>query len=99
MSYQLVVTQEALNDFLEISAYIAADSPQRARTFIAELRVGMENSLRSFTNAGRRYGDLRLYTAGNYVAAYRVDESTKTVTVILVTEGHRDWQEPLEDRL
>ncbi len=99
MSYQLAVTPEALNDFLEISAYIAADSPIRARTFIAELRERMEVSLCSFPNAGRRYGDLRLYTAGNYVAAYRVDDAAKTVTIILVTEGHRDWQELLEDRL
>ena len=99
MSYQLAVTEEALNDFLEVSAYIAADSPNRARSFIAELRAQMEISLRSFPNAGRRYGDLRLYTAGNYVAAYRVDDIAKTVTIILVTEGHRDWQELLEDRL
>ena len=36
---------------------------------------------------------------GNYVILYRVDERAKTVTVILVTEGHRDWQDLLEDRL
>ena len=30
---------------------------------------------------------------------YRVDDAAKTVTIILVTEGHRDWQELLEDRL
>jgi toxin ParE1/3/4 len=99
MSYQLVVTPDALNDFVEISAYIAIDSPKRARTFIEELRARMENSLRSFPNAGRRFGDLRLYTTGNYLVAYRVDDAAKTVIIILVTEGHRDWQELLEDRL
>jgi toxin ParE1/3/4 len=99
MFYQLVVTPDALNDFVEIAAYIAADSPKRARTFIEELRARMENSLRSFPNAGRQFGDLRLYTTGNYIAAYRVDEPAKTVTIILVTEGRRDWQELLEDRL
>jgi toxin ParE1/3/4 len=99
MSYQLVVTPDALNDFVEIAAYIAADSPTRARTFIEELRARMETSLRSFPNAGRRFGDLRLYTAGNYIAAYQVDDDAMIVTIILVTEGHRDWQELLEDRL
>ena len=99
MSYELVVTPDALNDFLEIAAFLAMDSPKRARTFIEELRVRMETSLRSFPNACRRCGDLRLYTAGNYVAAYRVDDAAKSVTIILVTEGHRDWQELLEDRL
>jgi mRNA-degrading endonuclease RelE of RelBE toxin-antitoxin system len=35
----------------------------------------------------------------NYVILYRVDKPGKTVTIILVTEGHRDWRELLEDRL
>ena len=34
-----------------------------------------------------------------YVILYRVDEHSKTVTVLLVTEGHRDWQDLLDDRL
>jgi plasmid stabilization system protein ParE len=85
MDYQLVITPQALDDFLDISAFIAGDSPKRAYSFVEELKRSMEKSLRSFPNAGRRIGDVRVYSVGNYV--------------ILATEGHRDWQDLLEDRL
>jgi toxin ParE1/3/4 len=99
MAYRLVTTREAMADLLDIAAFIAADSPKRARSFVAELKLRMENSLTSFPNTGRSYGDVRVLSLSNYIAVYRVDDVTKTVTVILVTEGHRDWQELLEDRI
>jgi hypothetical protein len=34
---------------------------------------------------------------GNYVAVYHVDEANRTVYVLLVTEGHRNWQRLFED--
>jgi plasmid stabilization system protein ParE len=53
MEYQLVITPAALDDFLDISAYIALDSPKRAYSFVEELKQKMENALRRFPNAGR----------------------------------------------
>jgi plasmid stabilization system protein ParE len=55
--------------------------------------------LELFPNAGRQFGKSRMLSFDNYVILYRVDDAAKTVTIILVTEGHRDWQELLEDRL
>ena len=51
-----------------------------------------------FPNAGRQISSARMLSFGNYVILYHVDDAAKTVTVIMVTEGHRDWQEILEDR-
>ncbi len=99
MDYRLVTTREALNDLLDIATFITTGSPNRARSFVAELKLRMENSLRSFPNAGRSYGDVRILSVGNYLAVYRVDVTAETVTIILVIEGRRDWQYLLDDRL
>ena len=99
MEYRLVTTPEALEDLLGISAYIAQDSPKRAYSFVEELKMRMSNLLGSFPNTGRKFGSMRILNFGNYVILYRVDEPAKTVTVLLVTEGHRDWQDLLDDRL
>ena len=68
-------------------------------SFVDEIRQKAEEALELFPNAGRRFGSARMLSFGNYVILYRVDDAAKTVTIILVTEGHRDWQELLEERL
>jgi toxin ParE1/3/4 len=99
MDYIVRFSENADADFDGILHFIAQDNPLRAISFIDELRQRAVNALESFPNAGKPFGAARMLSFGNYVILYRVDEPAKTVTIILVTEGHRDWQELLEDRL
>jgi toxin ParE1/3/4 len=92
-------SENADADFDGILHFIAQDNPLRAISFVDELRVRAVNALEAFPNAGKPFGSARMLSFGNYVILYRVDEAAKIVTVILVTEGHRDWQDLLEDRL
>jgi toxin ParE1/3/4 len=99
MPYTISYSEDAVADFDSILHFIAQDNPLRAISFVDELRQKAENALELFPNAGKQFGRSRMLSFGNYIILYRVDEPAKTVTIILVTEGHRDWQELLEDRL
>ncbi len=35
---------------------------------------------------------------GNYIIAYDIDEAAKTVHVLMITQGHRMWQELFKKR-
>jgi toxin ParE1/3/4 len=99
MAYSVKFSDGADADLDGILHFIAQDSPLRAISFVDNLRQKTIDALEIFPNAGRQFGATRMLSFGNYVVIYRVDDSAKTVSVILVTEGHRDWQEHLEDRL
>ena len=99
MPYTVSYSEEAVADFDSILHFIAQDSPLRALSFVDEIRQKAEEALELFPNTGRRISSARMLSFGNYVILYRVDDAAKTVTVIMVTEGHRDWQELLEDRI
>ncbi len=99
MAYSVKFSESADADFDSILHFIAQDNPLRAISFVDELRQSAEEALSIFPNAGKPFGSARMLSFGNYVILYRVDDAARTVTIILVTEGHRDWQELLEDRL
>jgi toxin ParE1/3/4 len=99
MEYTFRFSEDADADLDGILHFIAQDNPLRAISFVDELRQRAVEALSIFPNAGKPFGAARMLSFGNYVILYRVDESAKTVTIILVTEGHRDWRELLEDRL
>lgn len=81
---RIVYAPAALRDLAEIGDFIAFDSPQRARTFVAELRA----ACRSLGADSRRYPyqqeltDIRRMPVGNYLVLYRVLDSVRIIRVI-----------------
>ena len=98
MAYRVTISENAFADFLEIVSYITLDSQIRAFTFVDELKIRIDNLLSVFPNSGKRIGNRRMMSLENYIIVYRVDEKFKIVHVLMVTEGHRDWQEILGER-
>lgn len=98
MAYQITISENAFADFLDIVGFITLDSPTRAFSFVSELKVRIDDLLTTFPNAGKRIGNCRMMSLDDYIIVYRVDEKSKAVFVLMVTEGHRDWQEILSER-
>ncbi len=97
MTSRVVFTVGAREDLRAIAAYIAKDSPTRARTFAGSLRGRLEERLAAFPDSGPVIGRYRYLVLGQYVAIYRKSESHGPVSVVMVTEGHRDWRRMIED--
>lgn len=79
-------TKRAIGRLDSIAAYIARDNPVRAKTFVQELRVKIEN-LRSFQlgTAGRVFGTKEYVLHANYIAVYRVKDAEVQILTILHT--------------
>ena len=100
MTYKVVFTHRANQDFYSILDYIAQDSPVTALKFIDELQGRIKTILSSFPLSGKNYKDsVRYFVFGNYIAVYEVQEAEKEVTVYMVSERHRHWQAVLNKRL
>lgn len=89
----VVVTDEAAYDLERISDTIALDNPERAITFVRELRMSCE-SLGEFPKAYPlvpRYEDsgVRRRVHGNYLIFYRI--GVNTVEVLHVLHGAMDY--------
>jgi plasmid stabilization system protein ParE len=97
-TYRVLFTEHADADFDSISDFIAADNPRRALSFVAELQERSVAFLSTTPNAGTRVGDQRFAVFGRYIAVYHVDDEERLVTVMIVSEGHRDWQALLKSR-
>ena len=97
MTKRVVFTAGAREDLRRITEYIAADSPKRARSFVAELRSRLEAKLSDFPASGPSIGNYRYSVFGQYVAIYRDHEKLDSIRVVMVTEGHRDWRRMIED--
>ena len=54
--------------------------------------------LSTAANAGRQVDDNRYTVFSGYVVVYKVEDPTSEVTVLLVTECHRNWQALVEER-
>jgi plasmid stabilization system protein ParE len=98
MVYRVFFSRSAQYDFLSIIDFIAADSPSRALSFVDDLQRRSVDLLAVFPKSGRQYGSFHYLVLGNYIVAYDVDEAAKAVHVLLVSEGHRLWQELLDHR-
>jgi plasmid stabilization system protein ParE len=89
----LVITDEAETDLEHIGEWIAQDSPERAVTFIRELRSRCE----ALTDMAFAYPlvpeyehtGIRRRAYGDYLIFYRVVD--KTVEVFHVLHGARDY--------
>jgi plasmid stabilization system protein ParE len=98
MVYRVFFSRSAQYDFLSIIDFIAADSPSRALSFVDDLQRRSVDLLASFPRSGQQYGSFHYLVLGNYIVAYDIDEPAKAVHVLLVSEGHRLWQDLLDYR-
>lgn len=92
-------TADALADIEQIGAYIAEDSPERARSFLQELREFIEQ----ISDNPRRYrlrdewgGDYRAANFGNYLAIF--ETADEDVTILRVANGSQNIPDLLEGR-
>ena len=85
----------AIRDLEQIGDYIAADNPQRALSFVRELRAAcleLGELPRAFPVVPR-YAEqgVRYRVSGNYLIFYRIAEQEARVDVLRVVHGARDW--------
>ena len=93
--YQVIITPRTNSDLEEIYNYIAKDSPQNARNFVAEL-VEAINSLQTLPHRyrihqGRRRSkkSVRRMPIRLYLVYYRVDDARRLVEIITIRHGIR----------
>ena len=99
MAYKLIVTKEAHSDIDEIASYIAKEFKNATST--ASFLNDVEKSYRLIIDNPCIYAlctDERLHERGyrkvvikHYLVLYRVDEADKTVYVVRVVYGARDY--------
>ena len=98
MSYQIRFTKGADQDIDDILDFIAQDSVENAIKFIDNLETRIEKVLSTFPAGGIRYKTARYFAFDNYIVVYDIDEKVKMVSILLITEGHRQWKTVLERR-
>jgi addiction module RelE/StbE family toxin len=90
MAREIRWTRKALGRLEEIAGYIAKDNPNRAQTFMCELRdkldILKEHQLGS---AGRVFGTKELVLHKNYIAVYRVKDDQVQILTILHAAQNR----------
>jgi len=89
---QLVWTEEALEQLLEIQAFIARDSRKRAAEFVDQLIEYAEKSLPDNPHLGRvapeiAHPEIRELLFRKYRIVYRLNG--KRLEILTVFEGHR----------
>lgn len=91
---RVVLTTAAEADLEEIGDWIAKDNPQRALTFVAELReccLGLGRHPRAYPLVSRyEHHEVRRRVFGNYLVFFRVGD--EAVTVLHVLHGARDYE-------
>jgi len=88
---QLIWTQEALEQLIDIEDYIARDNTQRAEKFVDQL-IERTESLLDNPRVGRvvpeiANPDIRKLVFHKYRIVYRLNE--KHIEILTVFEGHR----------
>jgi toxin ParE1/3/4 len=90
---EVVFRDEAVADLEEIGDYIARESPQRARDFVAEMKarcIDIGDNPRAAPRLAGWGKNVRRVVFGSYLIAYRIDASRKEVVVLRVVHGARD---------
>ncbi|MCH5139182.1 type II toxin-antitoxin system RelE/ParE family toxin [Clostridiaceae bacterium UIB06] len=102
-TYDIQITEPAEKDLYEIGAYISKEllEPDIAKKVILEIAKGI-NSLEDMPLRNALIDDERLSYKGirkimvdNYIVFYIVTEESKTVTIIRILCGRRDWMKLL----
>ena len=97
--YKIAYTVEAEGDFDSIIDYIAADNPRKAIEFVQMLRDWTRSMLQSNPEAGVRFLNARKITIDGYILLYEVDIQARTIVVLLIAQGARDWRAAVIDRM
>lgn len=90
---KVALTESALADLDHIAEWIGRDNPDRAETFVLDLRAKCD----TLSSHPRRYplvsgatqSDLRKATFRDYLIFYRV--LTNQIDVVRIVHGARDW--------
>ena len=99
MIYHVIISEAAEMDMKEIAGYISDElnSPQAALDLmyeiqrqILELRQ-MPKRFALVTNDELANRGIHLIPIKNYLVFYVVDEQTKTVNIVRIIYGRRDW--------
>ena len=93
MKYEVVITEAAWSDLLEIARRIKLDNPRRSESFVSEL-YDRCISLRNFPESHARMPDVkrrgvRRVVHGDYLSFFRVMGAT--VEVIHIVNGAMDY--------
>ena len=102
--YDIEITESAENDLFEIGYYIAKEllEPIVARKTVEKIGDEIikleEMPFRNALVADKRLAlqGIRKIIIDNYIAFYIVSEDPKTVTIIRILYGKRDWINLLE---
>jgi len=97
--YKIVFTKAAESDLDNIIEYIAEDNPDRAISFVQELRMACTDTLALVPKAGAEFLDARYFVFGNYIVVYDVDDTNQTIIVHMITHGSRQWRVLFSERM
>jgi len=90
----VVLTETAIADLVAIGRHIAADNPQRAKTFVAELKFRcheLGTMPKAFALVPRhKHTGVRRRPYGNYLIFYRI--AADIVEVLHVLHGAQDYE-------
>lgn len=98
-AYDIQITEPAEKDLYEIGAYISKEllEPETAKKVISKIAKGINSlgdmPLRNALVADERlaYKGIRKIIVDNYIIFYIVTEESKTVTIIRILYGKRNW--------
>lgn len=94
MKWSLRRTEKAVDDLTDIHDYIALDNPVAAERLVLSLLEMFDKTV-DYPEIGRAADEIRqgyrLLTRGNYLMIYRVLPEEKTVELLRVVHGARDW--------
>ena len=101
MIYKLIVSKEADEDIADIVFYIVSElnNPGAASAFLDDVEKSYHNivekpAMYSLCNDYRlRNGGYRKIVIKNYLILYRINEENKTVIVVRVVYGGRNYSE------
>lgn len=94
---KVVFTRQAENDLESIADFIAADNPERAVSFVCDLRhscLSLADMPEAFPLAQRyKEADVRRRVHGNFLILFRIGQDA--VEVLRVVHGARDIEQLL----
>lgn len=84
---EIILTEEAENDLVDVIEYIARDNPKRAKTYIAELLAKADNTISIFPFSCPLHNEafnIRKFTYGKYNLYYKYIESEEKAYILHV---------------
>lgn len=95
MSYEIRFTEEAKDELIDITEYIARDSLPKAQSYVSSLVEKYTTVLSTFPESGREYKNgIRQISFKGYTAFYSFDENLATVFILHII----DLTKPLDER-